>query len=147
MGWGTLSAIPREVVKLDELICRRCGKAGHVAQRDSVDPDQPAGNNCRRAIGQQEGPMSPPPPLPTPMPEPLASDGKKPARRWLRLWPGMQDEAVVLTDDEVIDALNCDDQEAEKVRRSLLGDWLCDPDGYYVRINIGPLFGNYWIPR
>ncbi len=40
-------------------VCRRCGRAGHVAQRDSTDPFQPAGNNCRRAIGQCGGPFSP----------------------------------------------------------------------------------------
>lgn len=59
----------------------------------------------------------------------------------------MQDEAVVLTDDEVIDTLNCSPEEARQVRRSVLGDWLCDQDGYYVRINVGPLFGQYLIPR
>lgn len=45
-----------------DLVCRRCGKTGHVAQRDSVDPDQPGGRNCRIAIGQQNGELSPPPP-------------------------------------------------------------------------------------
>jgi hypothetical protein len=40
--------------------CARCGRVGHVAQRDSVDPDLPGGRNCRIAIGQQEGELSPP---------------------------------------------------------------------------------------
>lgn len=41
-------------------VCRRCKTAGHVAQRDSTEPDRPAGHNCRVAIGQEVGPFSPP---------------------------------------------------------------------------------------
>jgi hypothetical protein len=128
--------------------CRRCGKVGHVAQRDSVEPWLPAGRNCRIAIGQEKGEYSPLAPLSPPALEPRPDvDERKPMRRWLRLWPGMQDEAIVLTDKEVIEALGCDPDDAEKVARSRVGDWLCDADGYYVRINIGPLFGNYCVPR
>lgn len=43
-----------------KLICRRCGKDGHVAQGDSTEPQKPAGHNCRVAIGQADGPFSPP---------------------------------------------------------------------------------------
>lgn len=71
------------------------------------------------------------------------------ARRWVRLWPGMQDEVVMLTDDEVITALGSQDEQSERlaIRYAKPCDWVCDADGYYIRLSNGPLFGNYFIPR
>lgn len=42
--------------------CRRCGKVGHCAQRDSDQPDMPAGRNCNIAAGRgyQGERLSPP---------------------------------------------------------------------------------------
>lgn len=44
--------------------CSRCGMVGHVAQKDSTEPDQAAGRNCRVAMGIAKGPeageLSPP---------------------------------------------------------------------------------------
>ena len=70
-------------------------------------------------------------------------------RRWVRLWPGMQDEVVMLTDDEVISALGRErsDTERRAIRQAKPCDWVCDADGYYIRLANGPLFGNYFVPR
>lgn len=69
-------------------------------------------------------------------------------RQWLRLWPGMQDEVVMLTDDEVISALGYGGEpEADVIRIAAVGDWVCDPEGYYIRLANGPLFGSYMVPR
>lgn len=43
------------------LMCRRCGKPGHVAQRDSAEPGLPAGRNCNVAIGNLPGEEITPP--------------------------------------------------------------------------------------
>ena len=74
---------------------------------------------------------------------------KKDARHWLRLWPGMQDEAVFLTDGEIITALGLYrlDEEVILIENAVIGDWVCDGDGYYIRLSGGPLFGNYLVPR
>jgi hypothetical protein len=68
-------------------------------------------------------------------------------RRWLRLWPGMQDEVVFQTDSEVIAAVASTPEEEEAIRNAKIGEWVCDGDGYYIRLFPGPIFGNYFVPR
>ena len=69
-------------------------------------------------------------------------------KRWLLLQPGMYDEVLMLTDDELIEtqAIWNDEEDAEKIRAAAKGDWVVTREGFAIRLADGPLSGEYRIP-
>jgi len=132
--------------------CRRCGAEGHVAQRDSIDPDQPGGRNCRIAAGQQEGELSPPaaaPALPVAAPKRTMREiadsmpNDKFDRvdllgvRWALLLPGMYDELRLATDEQMLAYLGLEEGGAFHERMSHanpFGDWIPLKEGIAIRL-------------
>jgi hypothetical protein len=59
----------------------------------------------------------------------------------------MLEEVVFRTDEEVIAAVANGEEEEQAIRNAHPGEWICDAEGYYIRLLPGPLFGNYFEPR
>jgi hypothetical protein len=61
----------------------------------------------------------------------------------------MMDEALVLTDDELIatQAIWNDEEDVKKIRAATKGDWVVTNEGFAIRIADEPLSGEYRIPR
>jgi hypothetical protein len=70
-------------------------------------------------------------------------------KRWLLLQPGMIDEVLMLSDDELVatHAIWHDEEDIKKIRAATKGDWAVTYEGFAIRIADGPLSGEYRIPR
>lgn len=71
------------------------------------------------------------------------------AKHWLLLQPGMMDEVLMLTDDELVatQAIWNDEEDAAKIRAATKGDWVMTNEGFAIRVADGPLSGEYRVPR